>query len=437
VYPTYAVVLGIVIMVAYATLVVRAWRRSKAAAALLAGVVAAFGPLLNFTYTGIFVTTSDHFLYLPLLLFFAAMGVLYGEPMARALQQRSVLLALAGLFVVYLAINLLRSYDYRDQNAMVARELELNPHNPLMLKTLAEVRAREGDIDQAVALFLEAAKPAAKKYALLLPDGLEYQNYLRLLSLQGSRTSDGAVDELQHLFYELDAILREEPPPWRGRVGELQVGRRLDAKGQKNALIGNNRSILPAEAAFLATRLGEDARARMLLANVREDLVDKLPNAPNVVLAFARLGMFAKARHWCDLIAAASPLSPSEKLPPSLRSRLDRAERLFVRAAQSPTDAPRLRAEAYLELGAYLRALRVLRPEVEAHPDDPRTGSLYVHLLTAAGLEDDALRTAAAALGPDQAQKLVAGVRQNLPEAVKKQRKPSHPVDWFVTPGAP
>jgi len=437
VYPTYAVVLGVVIMVAYATLVVRAWRRSRAAAALLAGVVAAFGPLLNFTYTGIFVTTSDHFLYLPLLLFFAAMGVLYGEPMARALQQRSVLLALGGLFVAYLAVNLLRTYDYRDQNAMVTRELELNPHNPLMLKTLAEVRAREGDIDQAVAFFLEATKPDAKKYALLLPEGLQYQIYLRLLSLQGSRTSDGAVDELQHLFDELDAILREEPPPWRGRVGGLQVGRRLDAKGQKNALTGNNRSILPAEAAFLATRLGEDARARVLLANVREDSVDKLPNAPNVALTFARLGMFAKARHWCDLIAAASPQSPSEKLPPSLRSRLARAERLFVRAAQSPTDAPRLRAEAYLELGAYLRALRVLRPEVAAHPDDPRVGSLYVHLLTAAGLEDEALRTAVAALGPERARKFVADVSNDLPEAVKKQRKPSHPLDWFVTPGAP
>ncbi|HEX2876619.1 MAG TPA: hypothetical protein VHP33_35455 [Polyangiaceae bacterium] len=437
VYPTYAVVLGIVIMIAYAALVVHAWRRSRAAAALLAGVVAAFGPLLNFTYTGIFVTTSDHFLYLPLLLFFAAMGVLYGEPMARALQQRSVLLALGGLFVAYLAVNLLRTYDYRDQNTMVERELELNPHNPLMLKTLAEVRAREGDIEQAVALFLEAAKPENRKYTLLMPVWLEYQNYLRLLGLQGSRTADGAVDDLQHLFHELDTIVRGEPPPWRGRVGELLVGRRLDAKGQKDALTVNNRSILSAEAAFLATRLGEDARARALLSNVPGDLVDKLPNAPNIALAYARLGMFAKARHWCDLIAATTPLSHTDKLPPSLRARIDRAERLVVRAAQFPTDAPRLRAEAYLELGAYLQALRVLRPEVEAHPDNPRVGSLYVHLLVAAGLEAEALRIAAAALGPEQAQKFVAGVRNELPDAVKKQRKPSLPVDWFVLQDAP
>lgn len=435
--PVYAVVLGIVIVAAYAALVVHAWRRSKAAVALLAGVVAAFGPLLNFTNTGIFVTTSDHFLYLPLLLFFAALGVLFGEPMVRALQQRSVLLALAGVFVAYVAVNLLRTYDYRDQNAMVEREVELNPHNPLMLKTLAEQRARDGDIDQAVALFLDAAKPESMKYALLLPDWLEYQNYLHLLGLQASRTSDGAVDDLQHLLDELDALLRAQPPPWRGRVGELQVGRRLDAKRQKDALRGNNRSILSAEAAFIATRLGEDARARALLANVREDLVDKLSNAPNVVLAYARLGMFAKARRWCDLIAAAAPLSPDEKLPPSLRARLAKAERLFVRAGQLPADAPRLRAEAYLELGAYLRALRVLRPDVEAHPDNPRAGSLYVHLLTAAGLEDEARRIAAAALGAEQAEKFVAGIRSELPEAVKKQRKPSHAVDWFVTRGEP
>jgi hypothetical protein len=435
--PTYAVVLGVVVVVAYVALVVHAWRRSKAAVALLAGVVAAFGPLLNFTYTGIFVTTSDHFLYLPLLLFFAAMGLLYGEPMVRALQHRSVLLALAGVFVAYLAVNLLRTYDYRDQNAMVEREVELNPHNPLMLKTLAEQRARDGDIDGAVALFLEAAKPEAMKYALLLPDWLEYQNYLHLLGLQASRTSDGAIDDLHHLLDELEALLHARPPPWRGRVGELQVGRRLDAKRQKDALRGNNRSILSAEAAFLATRLGEDARARALLANVREDLVDKLSNAPNVVLAYARLGMFAKARQWCDLIAASAPLSPDERLPPSLRGRLDKAERLFVRAAQSPQDGPRLLAEAYLELGAYLRALRVLRPNVEAHPDDARAGSLYVHLLAAAGLEDEARLVAAAALGPEQAEKFVAAIADELPQAVKKQRKPSHPVDWFVTRGAP
>lgn len=436
-FPTYAVVLGVVIMVAYAVLVLHAWRRSRAATALLVGVVAAFGPLLNFTYTGIFVTTSDHFLYLPLLLFSAAIGVLYGEQMSRVLQQRAVLLALGGLFAAYLAVDLLRTYDYRDQDSMVEREVELNPHNPIMLKSLAEVRAREGDIDQAFAFFLEAAKPEARKYTLLLPDWMEYQNYLRLLSLQASRTSDGAVDDLQRLFAELDAIMRDQPPPWRGHVGELQVGRRLDAKRQADALKGNNRSILPAETAFLATRLGQDARARQLLANVREDLVDKLPNSPNVALAYARLGMFAKARRWCDLIAAATPLAYAENLLPSLRSRLDRAERLFVRAAQSPTDAPRLRAEAYLELGAYLRALRVLRPEVQAHPDNPRTGSLYVHLLVAAGLEDEALRAAAVALGPAQAQQFVAEISKGLPEAVKRQRMPKSPVDWFDTQGDP
>jgi tetratricopeptide (TPR) repeat protein len=436
-YPTYAVVLGAIIMVAYAVLVVHAWRRSKMATALLVAVVAAFGPLLNFTYTGIFVTTSDHFLYLPLLLFFAAVGVLYGEPLAGVLKQRFVVVSLGGLFAVYVGVDLLRTYEYRDQDAMVEREVELNPHNPIMLKTLAEVRAREGDIDQAFSYFLAAAKPEAKRYTLLLPDWMEYQNYLRLLGLQASRTSDGAVDDLQHLFAEFDSILLEQPPPWRGQVGELQVGRRMDAKRQKDALKGNNRSILPAEAAFIATRLGEDKRARQLLANVREDLVDKLPNSPNVALAYARLGMFAKARRWCDLIAAATPLAYTEKLLPSLRSRLDRAERLFARAAQSPTDAPRLRAEAYLELGAYLRALRVLRPDVEAHPDNPRTGSLYVHLLIASGLDDEALRTAAAALGPARAQQFVAEVRRDLPEAVKKQRKPGRHVDWFVSQGAP
>jgi hypothetical protein len=79
----------------------------------------------------------------------------------------------------------------------------------------------------------------------------------------------------------------------------------------------------------------------------------------------------------------------------------------------------------------------VLRPEVEAHPENARAGSLYVHLLVAAGLDDEALHTAAAALGPDQASSFVAGIRKDLPDAVKKQRKPAHHVDWLapqVTP---
>jgi tetratricopeptide (TPR) repeat protein len=437
VYPTYAVVLGVLIMLGYAVLVVHAWRRSKVAVALLLAVVAGFGPLLNFTYTGIFVTTSDHFLYLPLLLFFAAVGVLYGERIEQALKNRSVLLLLGGVFVAYLGVDVARTLEYHDQDTLVEREVELNRNNPLMLKTLAEVRAREGDIDGAFATFLEAAKPQSMKYSLLLPDWMEYQNYLRLLGLQASRTADGATDDLNHLFDELDSILRGQPPPWRGMVGELRVGRRLDAKRQADALRGNGRSIHSAEAAFLAIRIGKDARARELLANVREDLVDKLANAPNVALAHARLGDFKAARHWCDLIAAATALAYSEKLLPTLRSRLDRAERLVNRAVQSPTDAPRLRAEAYLELGAYLRALRVLRPEVEAHPENARAGSLYVHLLVAAGLDDEALHTAAAALGPDQASSFVAGIRKDLPDAVKKQRKPAHHVDWLapqVTP---
>ena len=67
--PMKFLVLGALTVLGMLALSVRAWRRDRPAFWLLVATVALLGPLLNFTDAGVGVTTSDRFLYLPLLSF--------------------------------------------------------------------------------------------------------------------------------------------------------------------------------------------------------------------------------------------------------------------------------------------------------------------------------------------------------------------------------
>jgi tetratricopeptide (TPR) repeat protein len=433
VFPTYAVVLGAVVAVLYAVFALRTFLADRAAGILAVAAVVTLGPLLNFTYTGIFVTTSDHFLYLPLLLFMLAVARRHRERIAEWAERRAVRLGFAGLIAVYAAVDVVRVFDFRDQTSMFEAEVANNPHNPLALKSLAEDRASLGRTDEAFALFLRSSAPESRKYALLMPPWLNYQDYVRLLGLQAARTADGNVSDLMLLYRELLAVLNGGTPVVKGRVGELELGFRPPAADLEKSLLGGGRVSVTAEAALVASRLGDDVRARALLASIGDKYLDVLSNVHNVALAYARLEDFAGARQWEATVMRALPHLYDEHAFDDLEQRLTKAESLFRTAERVTGSAQRrLRARAFVELGGYLRALRELRPAYELYPEDGETGPLYMQLLVASGLVPDARAVAERALGPEAASAMVESTRRALSPRIAKLRKPQGPEDWMT-----
>ncbi len=437
IFPTPLVVGGVIAAVAYLGVTVVAFRRDRPAAILFVAAAAALGPLLNFTYTGIFVTTSDHFLYLPLFLFLSAIARLAREPLAVVAASPRARAAFVALLTFYGAVCTRRTFDYKDQDSIYLHELSINPDNPFVLKALSEESAKKGQIDQAFDLLLLASRPESRKYALLMPDWIDYQDYFRLLDLQVARTADGNLRDLEVIYRELNALIDDRPPPEVTRVGGLRVGRRVSRQAQADALQNRAREFLAAETALLASRLGDDARARRLLSMVNDDDdLEVLPNAQNVALTYARLGEFKAADAWLSAIGAKLPFRYPEEAIAAERRRLDRAE-MFFRGARGEADdgqARLLRAEGFLELGAYLRSLRELKPLVDAGRDLPGIGPLYVDLLVAAGLDADATAVATRALGQARGEELVRDARDRLPPRLRALRKPTGPVVWWAQP---
>ncbi|HVU04209.1 MAG TPA: hypothetical protein VHE30_20770 [Polyangiaceae bacterium] len=438
VYPSALVFGGALVVLAYGALSVRALLRDRPAGVLLLGAAIAFGPLLNFTYTGIFVTTSDHFLYLPLGLFTLGVGRYQGVRAVRALSDRRVRLGLVGLASVYLGVDVLRCLDFRDQESMFRAELRAHPDNPIVLKSLGEERARNGDIDEAFSLLLRSTLPGSTRYRLLMPEWLATQTYFRLVALQASRTADGNVGDLQLLYRELYSLATSGPPV-QGKVGELTLGRRLPPRDQALALEQGGREILASEAAFVATRLGDDAHAKELLSTLGPDAIEYVPVAQNLCLAHARLQDFDGARRWLRILEGRlGSQFPPHSLDP-LRKRLDTAESDFAHAASASSRAERriFRARGFAELGAHLRALRELRPVIESGANVGPVGPVYVNLLVAAGLDGEALELAVSALGPDEGQALVQRARSSLSPHLRKLRKPEGPSEWKTLGKAP
>jgi tetratricopeptide (TPR) repeat protein len=431
------VVGGALLLLGYAALVVTTFRKDRVAAVLLCLAALALGPLLNFTRTGVSVTTSDHFLYLPLPLLLAGLARRYRDVLGAWARVRSVRLGFVGLLAIYLTIDGLRVIDYRDQETLYQAELRLNPENPQALRALSEVRARAGKIDEAYELLARASRPESARYALLLPPWRLYENYLRMLGLMVARTADGSVRDLTLLYRELDALLAGRIDSVHGRVGELVIGRAVTPSLHAYAVDEVTREVLAAEAGCLGARLGDDAHARELLGSLTASNAAHLPSGQNVALAYARLGDFAAARRWLDVLAhdASAPI-PEASQASELR-RFAAAESLVRRAAATTGVERRvLRAEAFLELGAYLRGLRVLRPAFERDPTSLAVGPLYMHLLIAARLEQEATAVATRALGPERGAALVMETRNRMTDRLKGLRKPEEPSEWYF-PRAP
>ena len=439
VYPTALVVAGAVVLAAYSALVAAALvKKDRVAALLLVLAAASLGPLLNFTHTGLFVTTSDHFLYLPLLLLLAGFGHLFGYALAARARVRSVQLAFAALLLACVAVDEVRLLDYRSQATLFRHELALNPENPQALRSVAEVEAGLGNLDAAYDLLRRASLPGSARYSMLLPDYRLYENYLRMLGLMAARTADGNVRDLTLLYRELDALVAGRIDTVKGTVGDLVLGRPVSPALHAFALGYGTRDMLAAEAALLATRLGDDDHARELLRSIGDGHLEEITNLQNIALAYARLGDFAAAERWLALCTRRFPDRCPEESLGSLRRSFASAQASFHRAdAPSPGGHRRARAEAYLELGAYLRALRVLRPAYDRDPTSAAVGPLYVHLLLGAGLPAEALAAATRALGPEQGAALIASIRGSMSDRLKGLRQAVEPSDWYVAETAP
>jgi tetratricopeptide (TPR) repeat protein len=442
VYPWHLVAGGSVVALAYVGLLLRSLKQDRTSAVLLLAAAAAFGPLLNFVFTGIVVTTFDHYLYLPLLVLCVALCRRFSSPLSALVARRGARIGFGALIGVYLVIDLVRTWDYREQEFIYLRELELKPFNHFALKAMSEERARAGRFDEAYDYLIRSTLPDSRRYSLLTNEHDRPRTYMRLLTLQAALTADGNVADLEKIYEDLRAF-NETIPGKKGPVaGDVIAQLPRSEVFIAPASNWGESELVAAEVAFTASRLGYDAAARKNLAIIENGYLESLTNFHNTALTYARIEDFEGGRRYLERVMRelSYRFRPGEF--DDVRARLSKAERLFLRGAAASGNAQRkLRAQAYLELGAYLRALRELRPVVELYPDDSDAGQLYVLLLFAAGLDDEAREVLVRALGDAaHADEAAKSIRRALPPRVLTLKKPrptrEGAVDWFTAPRA-
>ncbi len=428
-FPPSILVLGALAIVGYGALLVRTWRKDRVAFVLLAAAIAFLGPLLNFSYTRIYVTTSDHFLYLPLFLFVAGLFRAYRERLLSIVDERASKLALAGVLAVYGAVDAIRVVDYRGQDELFRHEVELNPDNPVALTEESALAARRGDLETALALVTKATSPASSRFFLLAGEPRARANRrARVLALEAALTADGDVARLESIFAELDTIVRKTRAP--------EDDSPLDDAGVLRTMRTNaGLATMGAETALIGTRLGHTARAAELASAVSNEVFWLLPNPMNVVLTEARVGNFARARallRMAEHPPSADRYEVTAAHVRELKERLDRTEPLLRRAQGEPELRARLdTAEALAELGAFLPALRVLRPLIEQGAAAPGLGPLYVELLLSARLRQEAVAVASRELGPERGKAAVEAMEKQLSPRILALTPPPEPAPWW------
>jgi len=227
------------------------------------------------------------------------------------------------------------------------------------------------------------------------------------------------------LLDEMERLLDGRSVGAMERVGELELGRPFDSRALEVSLSNGGRQALAAEAAFVASRVGAAATARRHLATLGPQDARHVPSVGNLVLAHARIGDFEGARRWLGALPDARDVE---------EQRLGAVQALLARARTIPLpEAGILRAQAYLELGAFLLALRELHPAYDRSPDHPVAGPLQVHLLMAARLEQEAAGAAARALGAEAGRQMLDGIRAEMPPRLLGLRRPLEPSPWLTS----
>lgn len=423
------VALGVALAVSFVGLLVFAYRRDRPSFLLILGGAIFLGPLLNFSYTGIYVTTSDHFLYFPLLLLIAGSLRLFRRRLAVLFDVRAFRLAAGGVLVLCAAVDVIRVLDYRDDATFWNHEIEVNPENPVALTELSRMAARAGDPEAAFALIQKADAPASRRFFLLAGErGARIVTRARRLALDATLRADGDVAALESIFDELRHLLamcRSEYGEPLGFAGALKIA---SQNGQVAAIVS--------DAALVGTRIGRTEDAATLANALSGQAVFRSSNPLNLVLVYGRLGEFGRARRTLSVVekppSGIGPFGSREEFD-ELRRRLGDAEALLVRTRNEPDDRARVdAATAYADLGAYLSALRALRPAFDHTKASPGVAPLYVQLLVSARLDDEALATAESLLGPERGPRVIDELRAQLPPRVRAQKKPPEPSPWWT-----
>jgi protein O-mannosyl-transferase len=429
-YPQGLVLLGGALCVGYLALVVGAWRRHPAASLCLLSAAAFIAPVLNFFETGIKVTVSDHFLYLPLLLL--ALGVARLCVVELGAVRDRVWLSLAAVFALLCAVpNTARAAHFLDDRALWQHELSVDPSLPPALEWSSVELARRGDLRGALSQLERALSPASMRHALLNRRALANGRFLRAVELTAALTPDGDRRALSLLYAELASFWSGKPAA-PAKVGWLELGRDRDQAGSARRFSPRARALLAAELAVLASRLGEREETLAWARRVPREELAFLPNPLNFVLALARADDLAAARG----VVAALEVARGERLAPQalpeLSARLGRAEQARTLSRQAPASERAMHeALAELELGAYLSACRRLRPEYLRTPERQEVAQLYAQALTAARLEQEAGRVVAAALGRAEAPAVQAALKAALSPFLRDlPAAPDSPAWW-------
>ncbi len=432
---TPSVVLGAIAGALWVFWLVRAWRRERTLA-LMAGVATLVTlPILNVSYTGFPGTTADRFLYLPLFLVAVAAGRHGSAPLHRwATRPLAPVLASAATLVAC-AVSWVRTLDYLSNETIWRHELEVNADNPQALAGLSHLLASQGELDEASALLRRALSPAALRYKLLANPS---RYYLGLLEMQGPRLADGNVTALEALLGELASLVGVLPPAPRpsppGRAGDLVLSPPLWDEHFRIHL-ANAAEHLAAAGVLVASRLGRDHGpddlVKPLLGVVGAGLSLDAPAHYNLALALGRGGDYDGARRELDRALALDASPVVQRASDELRTTLTKLEKTRVTAGGLPEpDASVLRASAYLELGAYLRAARELRTAHQARPYDGPITFAYLDALVHSRLDPDAEEVAARAPDPTVARRRIEDLRRELSPRTAHAEPPSAGVAW-------
>jgi len=436
-----SVVLGAVAMLLIGVWVVRAWARDRALGAIVAASFVLLLPVINITYTGFLGTTADRFLYLPLLLVGVSAARTFA-PGIEAWMSRSIApLVVASLSLLLASVSWVRSLDYVSNDALFRRELDVNPDNPQALAILSADAAGQGDYDAASALIRHALSPSALQYRLL---ARPVAFYLALLEIQSLRLADGNVRALRTLLGQLAPLAEGRAPEPPGRAGDVFLSMPTD--GWIQVEVNNAAPHLALAGAIVASRLGDgvnigskapyDALVRRLARSIDPDAPLDGPAHFNLALALARGGDYALARQELERAFAASPTDQMRAATGRLLGTIESVEKLRSEAEHAPEPAAALaRAKAFLDLGAYLRAARALRPAYLVNPGDAAVSAAYLEALTSAHLDSDA--SAVAAHLPGNPATRLQEIREALSPRSRTALGPPADEQWWATDPPP
>jgi hypothetical protein len=433
IYPWPWVLLGVVVVVAYAAGTWLAFRRDRAAGVCLIAAVTFLAPVLNFIETGIFVTVSDHFLYLPLFLLALGTARAMGPSLA-GLSPRALGLTALAVVIISSVANVARARDYANSAALWQRELELDAFNPVALEWQSRELSNQGRLAGAATLLERALHGEAQRHFLLARKEAASGRYVRLFEIYAALTPDGDRPKLEQIYAELLGFWHGERTLQQGRLGAIQLGGDYGQAPTARRMNARGRAALAAELGVLASRLGRLKEARAWLERVPDAELSFVPNPLTLVLARARTQDFKGAEQSLAVLQGAQhpALQSDPNVTQRLRARLTRA-RDAVQAGKERSGSERaaLQAFAELELGGYLSACRRLRRAYEADPSQQNVAQLYAQALVSARRDAEAEAVIARALGPEQARRAVRTLQQSL-DPVLRDAAPVPPnVPWY------